>query len=297
VYAVPFTLGPAASFSTLTPVGFGSVDGTDADPSMLHAMDGSITDDPQGSPGSGADRLRLMHATDTSRLSLEVRPCLSQDPPDQPVDVTAEPVPDTKHSHEWAHLHFVVPANTAGGISKYEVRVSSMAPIVEGDATSFIQGLPAQAATAKTEALMIPANGAPGSSVDVDFGGLSPSTRYWVGVRAVDHCNRPGPHAVVEMTTSRIHYTTLPPVSPFKGQCFIATAAWGSALEPTVSAMRRARDQLLVEVPLFSVAADLYGRTGPAAAGVLRRSDTARVLARQLLAPLATTAEAVIPSK
>ena len=54
--------------------------------------------------------------------------------------------------------------------------------------------------------------------------------------------------------------------------------------------MRRARNQLLVEVPLFSVAADLYNRSGPAAAGVLKRSDTARVLARQLLGPLGTIA-------
>ena len=54
--------------------------------------------------------------------------------------------------------------------------------------------------------------------------------------------------------------------------------------------MRRARNQLLVEVPLFSVAANLYGRSGPAAAGVLKRSDTARVLARQLLGPLGTIA-------
>ena len=41
--------------------------------------------------------------------------------------------------------------------------------------------------------------------------------------------------------------------------------------------MRHARDRLLVDVPLFAVAADLYGRSGPAAASVLRRSDTARV--------------------
>jgi hypothetical protein len=296
VYAIPFTLGPAAMFSTMTPVGFGSVDGTDADPSALHAMDGSITDDPQGAPGSGADRLRLMSPTQTARLELEVRPCVSGITPDPPLELAAEPVADTKHSHEWGHLHFVVPQSAAGIVSRYEVRVSSMAPIVEGDATSFIQAFPAQAATAKNEAVMLPTP-TPGSAVDVDFGGLAPSTHYWVGVRALDSCNRPGPHAVVEMTTSRVHYTTLPPVSPFKGQCFIATAAYGSALEPTVNAMRRARDHLLTDVPLFSVAADLYGRSGPAAAGVLRRSDTARVLARQLLGPLATTAEAVIPSK
>ena len=296
VFAVPFTLGPAALFSTMTPVGFGSVDGTDADPSQLHEMNGTITDDPQGAPGSGADRLRLMSATQTSRLDVEVRPCLSQLPPEAPLDLTVEPVADLKHSHEWGHLHFVVPENSAGGISKYEVRISSMDPIVAGDATSFIQGLPAQAATSKTEALMINAKQPSGAAIDVDFGGLTMSTHYWVGVRAVDNCNRAGPHAVVDFTSDRIHYTTLPPVSPFKGQCFIATAAWGSAMEPTVMAMRRARDQLLTEVPLFSVAADLYGRSGPVAAGVLRRSDTARALTRQMLGPLSTTAEAITPA-
>jgi hypothetical protein len=57
--------------------------------------------------------------------------------------------------------------------------------------------------------------------------------------------------------------------------------------------MRHARDRLLVEVPLFAVAADIYGRSGPAAAAVLRRSDTARTLTRQLLGPLGTTAEVV----
>jgi hypothetical protein len=298
VFAVPFTLGPAASYSTMTPIGFGSVDGTDADPGAMHPMDGSITNDPQGAPGSGADRLR-MAATQTSRLEVEVRPCLSQAPPEAPMDVTVEPVLDPKHSHEWAHLHFVVPPD-AGAVSRYEVRTSTAPnPIVPGDAMSFIRGLPGQAASSKTEGLQIPVAGAPGTAVDVDFGGLSPSTHYWVGIRAVDGCNRSGPHAVAEVTTTRVNYTQLPPVSlnPAHPQCFIATAAWGSALEPTVMAMRRARDRLLADVPLFAVAADLYGRSGPAAAGVLRRSDTARALARQLIGPLGTTAEAVTPTK
>jgi len=296
VYSVPFTLGPAATFSGLTPVGFGSVDGTDADPGAMHMMDGSITNDPQGAPGSGADRLR-MSATQTSRLQVEVRPCASDAPPDVPTDVTVAPVMDVAHSHQWAHLHFLVPGNQAG-IARYEVRTSTDPnPIVAGDETSFIRGLPAQAASTKTEALMIPVDGAPGTPVDVDFGGLSPLTHYYVGIRAVDSCNRPGPHAVVEVTTTRINFTQLPPISLSKAQCFIATAAWGSALEPTVMAMRRARDRLLVDVPLFSVAADLYGRSGPAAASVLRRSDMARVLARQMLAPLATTAEALTPAR
>jgi hypothetical protein len=195
-------------------------------------------------------------------------------------------------------MRFVVPASASlFPIERYEVRTSSGAPIVAGDAESFIRGIPGQAATDHGQGLMIPAGGAAGTTVEVDFGGLAPSTHYWIGVRAVDSCNRAGPHAVAELTTTRINYTQLPPFNPLKGDCFIATAAWGSGLEPTVGAMRRARDQLLAEVPLFAVAADLYGRSGPVAAGVLKRSDTARVLARRMLGPLASTAEALTPTK
>ena len=290
VFSVPFTLGPAGMFSTMTPVGFGSVDGTDASPGTMHPMDGSITDNPLDSntAGSGADRLR-MNATFTSRLEVEVRPCLSQAPPDAPGGVTVEPVADPKHSHDWAHLHFVAPANAAAGIARYEVRTSTDQPIVAGDATSFIRGLPAQAASTKIEALMVPVNGAPGSPVDVDFGGLNPTTHYWVGVRAVDLCNRPGPPAVAEVTTTAINYTKL------SGPCFIATAAWGSALEPQVAALRRARDRLVRESGLFAAATELYYRASPPAADALRKSETARVLARRFLGPVGAAAQSVPP--
>jgi len=290
VFSVPFTLGPAGMFSTMTPVGFGSVDGTDASPGTMHAMDASITDDAVGAPGSGADRLR-MNATFTSRLEVEVRPCLSQEPPDAPGDVTVKPVADAKHSHEWAHLHFVTPANVPTGIARYEVRTSTDQPILAGDASSFIRGLPAQAASLETEALMVPVNGAPGSPVDVDFGGLNPTTHYWVGVRAVDLCNRPGPPAVAEVTTTAINYTKL------SGPCFIATAAWGSALEPQVAALRRARDRLGQESALFAAATDLYYRASPPAADALRKSGTARALARRLLGPVGAAAESVAPAR
>jgi hypothetical protein len=290
VFSVPFALGPAGMFSTMTPVGFGSVDGTDANPGAMHAMDASITDDALGAPGSGADRLR-MNTTFTSRLEVEVRPCLSQAPPDAPGGVTVEPVRDPKHSHEWAHLHFVVPANLAAGIARYEVRTSTDQPIVAGDASSFIRGLPAQAASMKTEALMVPVNGAPGSPVDVDFGGLNPTTHYWVGVRAVDLCNRPGPPAVAEVTTTAINYTKL------SGPCFIATAAWGSALEPQVAALRRARDRLVQESGLFAAATDLYYRASPPAADALRKSETARALARRFLGPVGAAAQSVTPAR
>jgi hypothetical protein len=70
----------------------------------------------------------------------------------------------------------------------------------------------------------------------------------------------------------------------------VATAAWGSALAPEVAALRRARDRLRPASSLFAAAADLYYRSGPAAADLLARSDTARALARQLIGPVGEVA-------
>jgi hypothetical protein len=75
--------------------------------------------------------------------------------------------------------------------------------------------------------------------------------------------------------------------------CFVATAAYGSALEPRVAALRHARDRLAPASPLFAAAVDLYYRSGPAAAAVVGDSDVARSLARRVLAPFAGLAEAL----
>ena len=56
-----------------------------------------------------------------------------------------------------------------------------------------------------------------------------------------------------------------------------------------MAAMRRARNQLLAEVPLFAVAADLYDHC-LAAASLIRRSDTARTLVRRLIGPIGAAA-------
>ena len=291
VFSVPFSLAASGTATVVEPTGYGSVDGLGSDAATMHAMDGSITDDPAANPGSGVDRLRFPPGA-SYRLQVEVRDgdyCKNQSLPGLPAELVAEPVADPKHSHHWARLRYNVPPSGLP-IAKYEVRYSE-APITAEDPASFLRGLPALAASEAMEALMVPVSGPAGSAVEMDFGGLAPSKHYWIAIRAVDVCNRAGPHAVAEVTTTAINYTKL------SGPCFIATAAWGSALEPTVAAMRRARDQLLAEVPLFGVAADLYGRSGPPAAGVLRRSDTARVLARHLLGPLATAADALAPTK
>lgn len=285
VYRVPFRLGVSERFFADQPAGYGSVDGTDPAPGEMHEMDGAISNDPLIAPGSGADRLRMMPVA-AYRLELEVRDrdfCQSYAPPAAPLEVVAEPFTDPKHSHQWGHLRFVVP--TSGlAIAKYEVRYST-GEIRADDASSFIQGLPAVAAAIKSEALMVPVDQPPGSTVAVDFGGLAPETHYWIGVRAVDVCNRAGPAGVAQITTTKVSFTQL-------SGCFIATAAWGSAVENQVHAMRQVRDRLHPASALFAVVTDLYYRSGPAAADALRLSDSARVLVRRLLGPLGTAAEA-----
>jgi hypothetical protein len=288
IFSVPFDLlGTSSSFTTAEPVGYGSVDGIEPDSGKMHQMDGSITDDPVNSPGSGADRLRMPPGM-TTRLTVEVRDqdfCGTHNPPAMPGGVTAAPVADRMHSNQWAHLHFVVPPSDLA-IASYDVRVSTK-EIQEANETSFLSGLPAQAATLDSQALMVPTGGATGTPVDVDFGGLSASTTYWVSVRARDGCNRAGPNAVASFATTRASFTQLS-----ANMCFVATAAWGSPLAPEVAALRRARDELRSSSALFAVGSNLYWRSGPAAADLLARSDMARAIARRLIGPLGSIAVA-----
>jgi hypothetical protein len=127
----------------------------------------------------------------------------------------------------------------------------------------------------------------PGTTATVMLTDLKPATAYVLGVRSVDRCAQRSTIAVVEPFQT--------PVKKFTqlSGCFVATAAYGSALEPQVESLRRARDRLRAGSPLFAAATDVYYRSGPAAAAVVGRSDVARTLARRVLAPLAAMAEAL----
>jgi len=316
VFSVPFTLGTMGSNSTATPVGYGDVDGFGGSGGTLHSMDSSITDDPSKAQGSGVDRFRLVAGNDY-RFKVEVRggaqpegggtggqsgssgggtggtgmidTCQMVTTPGVPGNVMADHVADPKNSHQWGTLHFVVP-DSAQAIHNYEVRYSTSA-ITTADPTTFAQALPALSDSLDTQALVVPTTGAPGSSVDVQFGGLYPTTTFWIAVRAVNVCAVPGPYAVAKLTTTRINFTKL-------SGCFVATAAFGSALAPEVESLRVARDALRHRSAVFAAATDLYYRSGPAAAAVIARSDATRALVRTLLGPIvdvATAAEAALP--
>jgi len=292
VYQLPFSLGTSGQAKVIAPSFYGDPDGFGPDGGVMHPMDTRITDAPSdaGARGSGADRLRLVGASD-HRFQVTVRGtelCQVHSPPTAPAMVRATPVVDTKHSHQWGTLHFSVPAAETP-IVHYEVKLNtSVDPITVADPQTFARAFPAQAPKIDSEMLMVPVGQPAGTGVDVDFGGMDPETSYTVAIRAVDMCNVAGPYAVAELTTTRRNFTKL-------SGCFVATAAYGSAMEPEVQSLRDVRDALRPRSAVLAAATDLYYRSGPAAAAAIARSDSARAVVRSLLGPVVEVATAVAP--
>ena len=315
VYRVPFVVTPVGGeWSTSTPAGYGALHGEDG---ALRSMDGTISDTPEVAPGSGADRLRTDDQGTRVRVVVpQWNVCELPDPPEMcgrectPGDdlcgqdlicgpdftcvglcdvpmapgsiqgLTLSVHPEESHSHHWAQLRFEVPAS-ARALGRYEVRVGTH-PIV--DVESFERALPAVQPSVDRFQLVVPVEGAPGDLIELDFGGLSERTTYFVGVRAFDECNAPGPIATAEVTTTEIHFTTVSP-------CFVATAAYGSPLEPRVSALRRFRDRHLMTNAPGRAFVRAYYAVGPYAADGIREHEGLRAASRALLAPIVALAE------
>jgi hypothetical protein len=306
VFAVPFTTGRAGETSASEPVGYGDLEGRSGD--VLPMSDGLITNDPTAAPGSGADRLRLMAGGARLRarvISTNVcdqpeppeecgQPCSAADPcatgflcaPDMTcvgecdlempppliADFAVTTHADIKHSHEWATLSFTVPAHVRS-IASYEVRVSTE-PITDLD--SFMRAVPANAPENETVELVVPRDGAAGDRVEVDFGGLTRETQYYVGLRARDQCNDSGEIAAAEVRTTAIHFTTVSP-------CFVATAAYGTPLAGEVGALRRFRDRHLRTNAFGRALTGAYDELGPPAANAIRESEILRTVARMVV--------------
>jgi hypothetical protein len=118
-----------------------------------------------------------------------------------------------------------------------------------------------------------------GSTQSFDLDGLLPETDYWVGVRAFDKCHNAGDLAIFKFTTPEQRAGEV-------DACFIATAAYGSAMANDVDMLRRFRDYALRSSALGEVAIEAYYTFGPALAGVAGQSQLLRASARSVLSPL-----------
>ena len=282
IYRLAVHLGPNGGSSTATtPVGYGSVSGRGADGGAISAMDGTISDDGAAHAGSGADRLAMTAGLRASASVIPPVMCEENTAPGRIEQLTLSAYRERRDAHHFAHLSFVAAADDQR-VTRYEVRFAASAIT---DLESFMRALPAQAATLDSEALEVPVLAA-GETTEVDLGGLTYATHYWVGIRAVDGCNVSGEIAVTEYTTPAITFTTVSP-------CFIATAAYGTPLATEIGVLRRFRDRYLRGNAIGQALLSIYGEVGPLAADEIRNDETRRAFVRALLSPVVLLAAAL----
>jgi hypothetical protein len=81
-------------------------------------------------------------------------------------------------------------------------------------------------------------------------------------------------------------FATKTPMFKQLSGCFVATAAYGSALEPSVMALRRARDLARDRSGFAAVSVGLYERSSPPLAELLRGTEAGRALVRSAISPV-----------
>jgi hypothetical protein len=274
LYSVPIHIdvgaGAPVQAAASQIVGYGDWDGATGN---VHPRDGTIS---TGVPGSGEGRLLLTDGPGgMGRVHVGLAPCVvGCSPPPAPPNTVAGLAPiDNGLTATSATFSFANAQSSGGPVSAYQIRYQPGGTLTtEG----FAHAISVQRI----------APGAPGSPASFTIVGLRPATEYVVGVQSIDECGQASPLAAAAFQTPAAKFTQL-------SGCFIATAAYGSPQQPSVSALRLVRDRLRSASAVFAIAADLYYRSGPAAAQALERSDTARALIRRLLGPLGTAAQAL----
>jgi hypothetical protein len=87
--------------------------------------------------------------------------------------------------------------------------------------------------------------------------------------------------------TARFDYAaTTGPAAGGKGHCFIATAAYGSYLDPHVNTLRTFRDRWLLTNMPGRILISLYYRYSPPVAVLIERNKVAQFATRIILTPL-----------
>ncbi|HEY2732692.1 MAG TPA: CFI-box-CTERM domain-containing protein, partial [Polyangiales bacterium] len=198
-------------------------------------------------------------------------------------DLTLSVDPNRLRSHTWVVMRFEA-AQSSLPLHAYEVRVATT-PIT--DETSFItEGRQAKNATDSAEGatlLSLPTDVPAGQPIEATIGDLNALTHYYVGVRATDELNQHGPISVAEITTTARRFATVSP-------CFIATAAYGSALADQVVLLRRVRDRYLMPQSIGRAWVAGYYAWGGEFARWIAPHDRLRAAVRIGLSPLVALA-------
>ena len=175
----------------------------------------------------------------------------------------------TTIEHDAAMLEFSAPLDDSESeaVSSYEIRYMAGK---EMTSANFSEGLLA-------DITMAPA--APGELEEIMVPELLPNTHYWIGIRSVDECLNRSEPIIVSLTTLR------PPTGSVDA-CFIATAAYGSAMANEVIELRHFRDKILRKTVLGEVLVESYYALGPNVATWMGVSESARQSTRRMLQPI-----------
>jgi hypothetical protein len=284
VYAIDFSLDQLTPSTTLEPIGYGALEGENGE---LKPLDQSISDDPVGHAGSGADRLLAQNGV---RASLRVLApdspfCQRTHPAGAVLELKAEPYPNKSRAHMWARLSFDA-ATSERQVGSYVVEVKP------DGSTDWEQ---AYAPDAKEELLPVamdvcadPANPmqnrctgmAAGTPISVTLAGLRQSTHYLVRVTPRDRdCGELGQSATTEVTTRARTFSTVTP-------CFVASAAYGSPLASEIGVLRALRDRYLAPHAWGRALIRVYYSVGPSLARPVREHPWLASAVRALLTPL-----------
>lgn len=283
VYRLPIKIDGTPASAVATKIHGYSADWTGAS-GTIAPPDSTISE----TPGSGAGRLRdIPGEAGMGRVHVVIDQCMGgtggNGGGDGGAPVVCAPLPPPPAVVSGLQL---VTTNSTTAELRFEHAATSSGAAVVGYDVRYL------AAESMTVAEFAEANRAPnvqpstpGTMGTIRLSDLKPATAYVVGVKSEGTCGEESDIAFLSFRTPTHVFTQL-------SGCFIATAAYGSEMEPQVAAMRRLRDSLSRRSGLFSAAADLYYRSGPAAAEVLKSSGTARAVVRQLLAPVSAVASA-----
>ena len=272
VFRVPIRLDRAQAKQAVAMdiAGYADWDGATG---QLHAPDSTISD----KPGSGRGRLVVIDQPSIAggpplrgRLHVftEVEDSLPRCHPTLvgTGEVASLEVPAATVTATQATVQFREAADSGKTVEQYEIRYRQGETMTEEE---FGSAVPAPAVEPS----------APNELRTFILKDLKPLTPYVVGVRAMGGCLGKGPLALQSFVTPMLEFKML-------SGCFIATAAYGSAQEPKISALRRLRDAARPRSALAAAAVDAYERSSPPLAAVLRESELARAVVRSLLAPV-----------
>jgi len=260
IYRVPLRLDITNTTGVaLDYAGYGDPEGVDG---AIRPPDDTIT---TTVPGSGAGRLGLIASGSSMfRVRAQARHELDDIEPDHPRRLGATAITSSS-----ATVTFIAPGDDyqTGTVQGYEIRYRAGEPITEANfATSTVVTTSVELAAARTEQALV-------------IEGLLPETTYSVGIRAFDDCRNTSTLSVIEVTTES---RTAGAVEA----CFVATAAYGSAMAGDVEQLRSFRDRLLGKTVLGELAIESYYTFGPVLARLIGESELLRATSREALRPV-----------